>query len=101
MDKVENSTAVRVKSSFSIENILSRPDNNDYQRKLQRQNPFHNNHVLFNNQVPNNYLMNDSLDLSRNEMKYEDKVCDREDQIDTDESEIASDDGNASNHSEC
>ncbi|CAO1326659.1 unnamed protein product [Diamesa tonsa] len=48
MDGVEKPSELRVKSSFSIENILSRPDRVEPRRKFYRMNPFENNHVLFN-----------------------------------------------------
>ncbi|CAO1352872.1 unnamed protein product [Diamesa serratosioi] len=55
-------TEVRVKNSFSIENILSRPDRVEQRRKLYRMNPFENNHVLFGgiNNINNNNNNNNS-----------------------------------------
>lgn len=102
MEKVENPTAIRVKNSFSIENILSRPDNSDNQRKLIRQNPFQNNHVLF-------YENSDHHELSgRSSAKIlkKDKIDNHENSLDKTDSEnqdtfseAASDDGNSSVHS--
>jgi hypothetical protein len=107
MEKVENPTAIRVKNSFSIENILSRPDNSESQRKLIRQNAFQNNHVLFyNNQVNHNDNLSglNSSNLMRSEERLK-KIEVQEDVTDNEDhetnSEAASDDGNSSVHSEC
>jgi hypothetical protein len=98
MEKVENPTAIRVKNSFSIENILSRPDNCENQRRMVRQNPLENNHVLFYGNSMNQSLSgSDPSSLVKSE-----ENCKHTDTIDNDDndSEAASDDGNSSVHSE-
>lgn len=106
MEKVENITAIRAKNSFSIENILSRPDNSDNQRRLMRQNPFQNNHILFYGSAVNHQHNSSgitSVNLIKNDEKFrsdEDRnLEDDNDDHDT-KSEAASDDGNSSVHSE-
>jgi hypothetical protein len=104
MEKVENPTAIRVKNDFSIENILARPDNSENQRRMVRQNPFQNNHVLFYE----NPINRSSSEINSNVIKSEEKFKTAEDQgetldsIDNDEtnSDVGSDDGNSSVHSE-
>lgn len=98
---------VRRKNNFSIENILSRPDNNtlDYREnrevkivKFMRQNPFQNNHVLFNH---NNFINHNSSNSVREVRKVcDDEIKVEEEIIDETHSEIASDDGN-SNSGNC
>lgn len=106
MEKVENSTAIRVKNSFSIENILSRPDNSENQRRMMRQNPFQNNHVLFyGNSINPNSNGIETSSLIKCEEKYK-TIEDQGENVDTTDiddhetnSEAASDDGNSSVHS--
>lgn len=88
MEKLENPTAIRVKNNFSIENILSRPENCESLQRPVRQNTFQNNHILFfENQV------------KKSEEKVPDNQIDNEDNETN--SEAASDDGNSSVHSKC
>lgn len=99
MDKVEKPTAIRLKNSFSIENILSRPDNCDSQRKLMRQNPFENNHVLFRENLANheNAIQSDEKIIIKDSKSNLDNFDDEDHETN---SEAASDDGNSSVHSE-
>lgn len=84
MEKVENPTALRVKNSFSIENILSRPET-----KSQRL------HETFSiNEGPN--YDNESV-LMRNNGERIQNFTDNDDPESN--SEAASDDGNSSVHS--
>lgn len=61
MENLKNPTAnhqQRKKNSFSIENILSRPESNNNTvvhkpQRFSRQNPFQNNHVLFDENFRN------------------------------------------------
>lgn len=104
MEKVEKPTAVRVKNSFSIENILSRPDKSESQRRLVRQNPFQNNSILFyENPHPDNFVELSSAsgeNVSR-KIRNPEPLMDKSDNEDRDTiSECASDDGNSSVHSE-
>lgn len=109
MEKIENPTAIRVKNSFSIENILSRPDKSENQKRLIRQNPFQNNHVLFygnsSQQIHNLNVLNStklikSDEITKKTENYE-MTLDNTDSEDHDaNSEVASDDGNSSVHSE-
>lgn len=104
---MENSTAIRVKNSFLIEDILSRPDNSsESQRRLERQNPFQNNHVLFYGSSVNHLQTVhgiNSTSVVKSDVKdtesHDVDVTDNEDHETM--SEIASDDGNSSVHSEC
>lgn len=116
MDKVEKPTEVRVKSSFSIENILSRPDRVEQRRKLYRMNPFENNHVLFhggsnniNNSNNNNnkHLMDfnqTNLQNSENHESFDRKIEKDEESEEFEDdhetsSEVLSNDG--SEHNNC
>lgn len=109
MEKIENPTAIRVKNNFSIENILSRPDKSENQKRLIRQNPFQNNHVLFygnsSQQIHNLNVLNStklikSDEIAKKTENYE-MTLDNTDSEDHDaNSEVASDDGNSSVHSE-
>lgn len=109
MEKIENPTAIRVKNSFSIENILSRPDKSENQKRLIRQNPFQNNHVLFygnsSQQIHSLNVLNStklikSDEITKKTENYE-MTLDNTDSEDHDaNSEVASDDGNSSVHSE-
>lgn len=111
MENVENSTSAnqaKRKNNFSIENILARPDSNFRETrpvKFLRQNPFQNNHVLFNQ---NNFVINSSATqefrkIQENEIKHENEsrleIVENLDENDN-HSEIASDDGN-SNSGNC
>lgn len=100
MEKVENPTAIRVKNSFSIENILSRPDNSEHQVRMMRQNPFQNNHVLFYGKPMNS----SDIESIKSEEKCQ-NFDENSDNVDNDDhetnSEVASDDGNSSVHSKC
>lgn len=102
MEKVEHLTAVRAKNSFSIDNILSRPDNCENQRRLIRQNPFQNNHVLFYENSVNQDHVGNSFN-SPSSVKSEVRSKNSDDKTDIDDietnSEAASDDGNSSVHS--
>lgn len=101
----------RRKNNFSIENILARPDNGSEECrenrdvkivKFMRQNPFQNNHVLFNHQ--NNLMINsfnknrESRKKSEEEIKHEEEshleIVEGGDDNES-HSEIASDDGNS------
>lgn len=108
MDKVENPTATRVKNSFSIENILSRPDNcENNQKRMMRQNAFQNNHVLF---YDNSVNYGDKGLSSRNLVKDEEKLKTVQNHDTSSEnnysedhemnSDAGSDDGASSVHSE-
>ena len=101
MEKVENPTAIRVKNDFSIENILSRPDNSDNHRRMMRQNPFENNHVLFYENQINQSEIESNLMKNEEKLKSVEDHEDISDNIDNDEtnSDAASDDGNSSVHS--
>lgn len=110
MENVENSTSAKRKNNFSIENILARPDCNLRENrevrtvKFMRQNPFQNNHVLFNQ---NNFMYNQNVQelrkASDSEIKVEDdsrlEIVENSDDHES-HSEIASDDGN-SNSGNC
>jgi hypothetical protein len=110
MENIENSTSAKRKNNFSIENILSRPDNNLRENrevrsvKFMRQNPFQNNHVLFNQ---NNFMFNKNTQelkkASDSEIKLEEEnrleIVENSDDHES-HSEIASDDGN-SNSGNC
>lgn len=104
MEKVENPTAIRVKNSFSIENILSRPDNLENRRNLIRPHNFPNSHVMFYENPVNHcdLTSEDGLEsekrmkIAENEMASE--GTDNEDHENN--SEAASDDGASSVHSE-
>lgn len=103
MEKVENPTAIRVKNSFSIENILSRPDKSENQRKMMRQNPFENNHVLFygsaiseSENLTSDFVKSEEAKFIEHERSFD--IADNEDHETN--SEAASDDGNSSVHSE-
>lgn len=102
----------RRKNNFSIENILARPDNSNVEYrenrdvkivKFMRQNPFQNNHVLFNHQnssMINNFNKNnrESRKISEEEIKHEEEaIVEIVEGGDDNEShsEIASDDGNS------
>lgn len=113
MENVENSTSAnqaRRKNNFSIENILARPDSNLRENridvrtvKFMRQNPFQNNHVLFNhNTFVNNSNVHELRKSSENEIKVEESHLDIVESSDDHEtrSENASDDGN-SNSGNC
>lgn len=115
--EMENPTSsaasqARRKNNFSIENILARPDNSNVEYrenrdvkivKFMRQNPFQNNHVLFNHQnssMINNYNKNnrESRKISEEEIKHEEEaIVEIVEGGDDNEShsEIASDDGNS------
>lgn len=101
------------KNNFSIENILSRPENfhaiesNNNSKKFLRQNPFQNNHILFDQsrRISESNLRRKSGSEDREkfgDVKVEsepschsesaDSAADNETQ-----SEIASDDGNCAN----
>lgn len=100
MEKVENLTETRVKNSFSIENILSRPNNIDHQVRTMRQNPYQNNHLLF----CGNPLNSHNIDSIKSEEKCQnfDEISDNADNDDHETtSEVASDDGSSSVHSKC
>ena len=111
MDTVEKPTEVRVKNSFSIENILSRPDRVEQRRKLYRMNPFENNHVLFNgtSNINNNnkHLMDfnqTNLQNSENHESFDRKIENDEESEEFDDdhetsSEVLSNDG--SEHNNC
>lgn len=104
MEKVENPTVTRVKNNFSIENILSRPENCESQRRPMRQNPFQNNHVLFHANQVNNYPNIKSVNDKESGSKRNVSIVEtRFDNIDNEDhetnSEAASDDGNSSVHS--
>ena len=114
MDKVEKPTEVRVKNSFSIENILSRPDRVEQRRKLYRMNPFENNHVLFggvsnlNNNNNNNKNLMDynqtNLQNSENHESFDRKIENDEESEEFEDdhetsSEVLSNDG--SEHNNC
>lgn len=106
MENVENPTAIRAKNNFSIENILSRPENCENQRRLMRQNPFQNNHVLFyGNQVDVHQNVKSGNDKESGNKRRVSTVETKFDNIDNEEhetnSEAASDDGNSSVHSKC
>lgn len=100
------------KNNFSIENILSRPDNNNCQYresevkvvKFMRQNPFQNNHVLFNHQIVNNFNNVENRSGFVRKTSNDEEIKLEEDSnleiADETHSEIASDDGN-SNNSNC
>lgn len=65
MDK-ESLTKIRVKNSFSIEDILARPDpdSENKQNELKIQNPYQNNHLIFCEDVVNctkTYISENSL----------------------------------------
>ncbi|KAG5678989.1 hypothetical protein PVAND_008599 [Polypedilum vanderplanki] len=93
------------KNNFSIENILARPESLNENKKFMRQNPFQNNHVLFDQ----NRKFSDM-----HFRKYENEETEKEgemschsennESVNTDNenhSEIASDDGgNSSNQSD-
>lgn len=114
MEKIENLTSAnqaKRKNNFSIENILARPDSNFRENltevrnvKFMRQNPFQNNHVLFNQ---SNFMFNPNVQdirkSSENELKVEEEsrleIVDNSDDHES-HSEIASDDGN-SNSGNC
>lgn len=115
MESVENSTSAnqaRRKNNFSIENILARPDSNFRETrdvrtvKFLRQNPFQNNHVLFNQN--NNFMIgshnHELRKANENEIKMEEEshleIVESSDDHET-QSEIASDDGNNSNSGNC
>jgi hypothetical protein len=97
MEKVESPTALRVKSSFSIENILSRPDaaSSESQKKLLRQNPFQNNHVLF---YSNPVSPSESSSFVKCEERI--KTSEEDHEEDRDTNSDADDDGTSSVHSE-
>ncbi|CRK96279.1 CLUMA_CG009701, isoform A [Clunio marinus] len=107
MEKSEKPTEIRSKNSFSIENILSRPDNNEDQKRFARQNPFQNNHVLFYANHVNcaSELNSDKLTTSGESSKLHDDhelSLDENDNEDHEtNSEATSDDGTLSLHSEC
>lgn len=110
MENVENSTSAKRKNNFSIENILAKPDRNLCENrevksvKFMRQNPFQNNHVLFNQ---NNFMTtpnsHEFRKASENQIKIEEnsrlEIVENSDDHES-ISEIASDDGN-SNSENC
>lgn len=94
------------KNNFSIENILSRPEtSHKVQHKFMRQNPFQNNHVLFdqNRRFSEVQCRRYESEETENELKNESELSchseTAESVIDNEtNSEIASDDGgNCSN----
>lgn len=112
MDNVKNPTAnqQRRKNNFSIENILARPINcqtRDVKQKFTRQNPFQNNHVLFDQNLNshNNKNLSDNIHAQikvfnrDNEVKIESEStsCPSENSDHLDDTH--SDDGNSSNQS--
>lgn len=108
MEKTQST--IRTKNSFTIEDILSRPDNSEKSehRELQRQNPFQNNHVLFCGKTINHicpHLVGKKLMVSEESDKNIETICNEDhiiqDQDQETNSEAASDDGNSSIHSEC
>lgn len=107
MESQSPSTSIRVKNSFSIDDILSRPDNSasEHHRRLMRQDPFQNNHVLFcGSSVNQPQLIRKSLKAnSDNKVETVDSEDQNiiQDQDHETNSEAASDDGSSSVHSEC
>ena len=109
MNKEQFSSTLRVKNSFSIENILSRPDNNSIEdRSLKKQNCFQNNNVLVRR---NSINLTHSIDSEKklivlsdsdtnNEITNDkmDNKINREYEIEFN-NEVASDDGTSSVHS--
>lgn len=99
MDFVESAPQVRVKNSFSIENILSRPDH--VQKKIKLDFVENNNDGCVMNQ-------NEKSESSAKGLKIERKLFAEPGNIDelsntinqSDGSEIASDDGNSVDNSE-
>lgn len=104
MEKVENPTAIRAKNSFSIENILSRPDNVENRRNLIRPHDFQSSHVMFYESPVNHCDMTaeEGLESGKRMKTAESEMAsegtDNEDHETN--SEAASDDGNSSVHSE-
>lgn len=99
-EKSSSTSRIRVKSNFSIEDILSRPDKNEYENQLMKRKSLQNSYSLFYG-TTKPYQSEAKLFAQLDKSVEKNEINNiTEDQDHETNSEVTSDDGNSSVHSE-